>query len=189
MPQTRRPRGTRIADDVHKALHMRATMTGQTLEDTLDDILRRRLRRELDLLAKVANETLLLDVLEQLDRDGYEIVNDGAADWPIVDYINAIEDDDPEVAAVEEQDGTVYIYELDERGYQKTPAMLIVRRASRGYEAWLGDALMGEGPTEEDAIASAVAEYESAIGYGDEPHLLTDRDALVAALDVGIKEH
>lgn len=104
MPQTRRPRGTRIADDVHRALRIRAAETGETMEDIVD----RALRKELGMM-------------------------------------------------------TI-------------------------YEAWLGDALMGEGQTEQEAIDAAVAEYERSIGYGDEPHLYADRAALVAALDVSAKE-
>ena len=45
---------------------------------------------------------------------------------------------------------------------------------------------MGEGDTEEAAIDAAVTEYEQAIGYGDEPHLYPDREALVASLDVSV---
>ena len=56
------------------------------------------------------------------------------------------------------------------------------------WQAWLNDMLMGEGETQENAIEAAVAEYERSIGYGDEPHLFADRGALVAALDVAIKE-
>ena len=56
------------------------------------------------------------------------------------------------------------------------------------WQAWLNDLLMGEGATREEAIHTAVAEYERSIGYGDEPHLFADRDALVAALDVAVKE-
>lgn len=54
------------------------------------------------------------------------------------------------------------------------------------YQAWLGDLLMGEGETENEAIDAAVAEYEKAIGYGDEPHLYPTRDELVADLYVFI---
>ena len=55
------------------------------------------------------------------------------------------------------------------------------------YQAWLEDALLGEGETEDAAIDAAVAEYEQAIGYGDEPHLYPDREALVAALSVVVE--
>lgn len=57
------------------------------------------------------------------------------------------------------------------------------------YQAWLGDQLMGEGDTEEAAIDAAVAAYEQAIGYGDDPHLYADREALVASLDVSVVAH
>ncbi len=52
------------------------------------------------------------------------------------------------------------------------------------YQAWLGELLMGEGPTEEEAVEAAVAEYETSVGYGDAPHLYPDRETLVADLDV-----
>src|SRR5690606_30261082 len=55
------------------------------------------------------------------------------------------------------------------------------------YQAWLGDGLLGEGETEDAAIDAAVAEYEQDIGYGDEPHLYPDREALVAALSVVVE--
>ena len=57
------------------------------------------------------------------------------------------------------------------------------------YQAWLGDQLLGEGDTEEAAIDAAVAAYEQAIGYGDDPHLYADREALVASLDVSVGAH
>ena len=56
------------------------------------------------------------------------------------------------------------------------------------WRAWLGDMLMGEGTTRKAAIEEAVAEYEKSIGYGDEPHLFADRNALVDALTVAVKE-
>ncbi len=52
------------------------------------------------------------------------------------------------------------------------------------YQAWLGELLMGEGATEEEAVEAAVAEYETSVGYGDAPHLYPDRETLVANLDV-----
>lgn len=55
------------------------------------------------------------------------------------------------------------------------------------YQAWLEDALLGEGETEDAAIDAAVAEYEQTIGYGDEPHLYPNRDELVAALSVVVE--
>ena len=52
------------------------------------------------------------------------------------------------------------------------------------YQARLGEPLMAEGATEEEAGEAAVAEYETSVGYGDAPHLYPDRETLVANLDV-----
>ena len=52
------------------------------------------------------------------------------------------------------------------------------------YQAWLGELLMGEGATEEEAVEAAVSEYETSVGYGHAPHLYPDRETLVADLDV-----
>jgi len=58
------------------------------------------------------------------------------------------------------------------------------------YQAWLGDMLLGEGATREEAIEAAVREYEEQGGYTDdperEPHLFRSRDELVAKLDVSL---
>lgn len=52
------------------------------------------------------------------------------------------------------------------------------------YQAWLGDMLLGEGATREEAIEAAVREYESQGGYGEYP-LLPSREELLRRLDVG----
>lgn len=54
------------------------------------------------------------------------------------------------------------------------------------YQAWLGDILLGDGPTPTRAIEEAVAEYERNVGYGDAPHLLPNKEALVAAIHVSV---
>lgn len=54
------------------------------------------------------------------------------------------------------------------------------------YQAWLGDMLLGEGPTPTKAFEEAVAEYERNVGYGHAPHLLPNKDALVAAIHVSV---
>lgn len=54
------------------------------------------------------------------------------------------------------------------------------------YRAWLGDMLLGEGNTREEAIEAAIQEYEQQAGeppYGDYPRF-PSRDALIAALSV-----
>ena len=56
------------------------------------------------------------------------------------------------------------------------------------WQAWLHDILLGEGATAEEAIEAAVAEYERAIGYGEDPHLYANKEALVEDLDVGPSE-
>lgn len=51
------------------------------------------------------------------------------------------------------------------------------------YQAWLGDMLLGEGATREQAIEAAVREYEAQGGYGEYP-LLRSREELISRLDV-----
>lgn len=51
------------------------------------------------------------------------------------------------------------------------------------YQAWLGDMLLGEGATREEAIEAAVREYEAQGGYGEYP-LLPSKEELLRRLDV-----
>lgn len=53
------------------------------------------------------------------------------------------------------------------------------------WRAWLGDWMLGEGNTEEEAVAAAVAEYEKSVGYDEE---VPSMGALISRLDVGISE-
>lgn len=53
------------------------------------------------------------------------------------------------------------------------------------YQAWLGDMLMGEGRTREEAIEAAVREYEAQGGYGEYP-LLPSKEELLRRLDVAV---
>lgn len=51
MKTRRSVKGFRISDDVHAAVELRAALTGKTMADVVEDILREALVRELALLA------------------------------------------------------------------------------------------------------------------------------------------
>lgn len=53
------------------------------------------------------------------------------------------------------------------------------------YQAWLGDMLMGEGRTREEAIEAAVREYEAVDEYGEYPRI-PSREELISRLDVSL---
>ncbi len=110
MTQERRPRGYRTADDVHKALRMRAAETGEPMEEILD----RALRKELGLMETLTYRT----ALERLSRDGYDVVRTNAYDQDITDHLNELEDDGPEVNWSKAEDGTVILVELGNDGYE-----------------------------------------------------------------------
>lgn len=98
---------------------------------------------------------------------------------------------------------------LDVAGAKMTVAMLEARRKDRGaltaeeqkelgrawavlegasltWQAWLGDGVLAEGATEDEAVENAVKRYEDEVGYREGEY--ADRDDLVADLDVSIKE-
>lgn len=59
------------------------------------------------------------------------------------------------------------------------------------YQAWLGEMLMGEGATKEEAIEEAVREYEGQFAAGEAYNGYPGFDSkedFVAALDVSTKD-
>lgn len=54
------------------------------------------------------------------------------------------------------------------------------------YTAWVGDVMMGDGDTEDQAVATAVAMYEREVGYGNGPHQFPDKSALLGAIRVTV---
>lgn len=56
---------------------------------------------------------------------------------------------------------------------------------NRIWQVYLGDMLLGEGATKEEAVEVAVREYETQGGYGEYP-LLESREELLRRLDVSL---
>jgi hypothetical protein len=62
----------------------------------------------------------MLDAVTELRRQGYDIVVTNAEDYEITDYINACDDDGPQVVMHEADNGSVRLVELKPDGYLKT---------------------------------------------------------------------
>lgn len=130
-------------------LAKRLRLVAAIADEKDSDIVVRAVERELERMERdMAKTTTLRTMLRRLDVDGYEIINDGASDQNIVDYLNTMEGDGPEVAAVE-SDGYARIYAIDETGYQESTPILTARLPYAQYEIEYhipgGNVFAGEG--------------------------------------------